>query len=121
MFETGTFYRNSPKDGPKGDVMRPLAMTQLAAVRAVALAVEVGLHLPFDDHLLKGLQQGFAFRYRETQRLGCEILTFNTSQFADGFLAIIAGRDHLHLHLHGPPPTSWAWARSCVLMRRRLI
>jgi hypothetical protein len=121
MFETGTFHRNRPKDGAKGDVMRSFAVTQLAAVRAVALAVQVRLHLPFDDDFLQGLQQSFAVRYRKTQAFGRQVIPFNTRQVADRFLAIVGGGDHLHPHFHGSPPTRWAWSRSCALMRRRLI
>ncbi len=68
--------------------MRPLTGAQLATVRAVALAVEVGFHLPFHHHFLKGLQQRFAVCHREAQGLRREIVTFNTGQFADRFLTI---------------------------------
>jgi hypothetical protein len=108
MFETGTFHWNCPKDGAKGDVMRPFTVTQLTAVRAVALAVQVRLHLPFDDNLLQGLQQGFAFRYRETQALGCEVISFNTSQFADGFLALVVGERDAIRRLAHDLPSLWA-------------
>lgn len=64
MREAGTFYRQLPKQGAKDGVVRPFAMPQLAAVRAVALGVEVVVHLPCHHHFLEALEKRLAVVYR---------------------------------------------------------
>ena len=77
------------------------------------------MHLPLDHDFLQGLEHRFAFREREAERLGCQVLPFHTGDLLGRFLAIVGDRHHLDLDLHGRLLSGHTNACSCVLIARR--
>jgi hypothetical protein len=61
MGETGTVERQGTQDRPQDGVMCPLAVAEIATLRAVTLLAQIRLHLPLDDDLLERLEDGLAF------------------------------------------------------------
>jgi hypothetical protein len=64
MGEAGAFHGQVAKHGTKHRVMPPFALAQLAAMRTMALSIEVRAHLPFYHHFLQALEDRFTVRNR---------------------------------------------------------
>ena len=120
MGETGTFDRQGAKDRPKDRVMRPLAVAEVPALRAMALLAQIRLHLPLHHDLLDCLKDGLAFSQRQAKCLGGKVRAFHTGHFAYRFLAVLAACDDLYCDLHDSSPLCQGQACSCALMTRRL-
>jgi len=101
MGETRALDREHPEDGPKHRVMDALAAARLPTVWTGALLLEIGVHLPLDDHFLQGLEDGFALRERKAERFGRQVMPFHTGDVPGRFLAIVRDGHHLDFDLHG--------------------
>ena len=66
---------------------------------AVALAVQIGFHLPFDHDFLDALQPGPLLSVIDKPRLtALELITLDTGHLTQGFLTVIQKGDNLHLN-----------------------
>lgn len=59
-------------------MMDALALAYLATVRTGAVLLEIRLHLPLHHDFLQRLEHRFALREREAERLGCQVIPFDT-------------------------------------------
>src|SRR5207245_158471 len=83
LIKPRTVDRERSEDGPKHRVMDALAPARLSTVRAGALLLEIGVHLPLHHHFLQGLEHRFALREREAECLGRQVIPFDTCDVLD--------------------------------------
>ena len=100
------------------------ALVSLAAVRALAPALEIFGRLLGSHELLHTVQNGFSLGHTQAQGLPHQLLPFQLHYIAASFAAVVLHPNYLHPEFHAtnlPRSTSLAnrWLASCRLSRSR--